>query len=104
MALIESRKENFEPGQIGIQRVLVDFDNNYETGGEAFDPDKYHKGRTVDVHIKPQDGYVFEWDATNKKIIARVSGTTDAPLNEEGNATDMSTITGVEVRVWYAQF
>lgn len=73
----------------------VTFDSSYPSGGETFDISTWFGGSPFMVGASGDDGYVIEHDrgtAAAGKLIARVSGTTDAPLNDEGNATDMSAV------------
>lgn len=81
----------------GVQKVrelTVTFDSSYPTGGESFTPADAGFVNFDRVQVDPADGYVFEYDATNQKIIAYwVDTTTDgAPMAEVANTTDLSSV------------
>lgn len=83
--------------------VEVDGPASYTTGGEAFDVRQFVRtGEILDVHVLPQDGYVFVYDRATEKILAFVAGTAGAPLDEEGSGTNMSAITGIRVHILFA--
>lgn len=80
----------------------IDFDNSYPTGGESLDLSSYFK-ELINVQINPKSGYVFEYDYTNKKVMAYYgdnNNAADGPLIEVPNATDLSSLTGVRVIAW----
>lgn len=75
-----------------------DFDDKYPTGGESMDISAYFPNKVLGVLFENKGGYVFEYDYNNKKVIAyhgNNDGTSDGPLVEVGNETDLKTITGV---------
>lgn len=84
--------------------VRVTFDSSYPTGGEPFDPKKYVGFTPAVVLVIPRyssgatgaAGRVFEYDHTNKKIVAfqqkdpAAAGGADIQLPEVANTTDLS--------------
>ena len=78
MALTIGTKQNFDlalPSPqsrvAGYKEVLVPitFDSSYAHGGESLAASDVGLKEIYNVVIPPKDGYVFEWDSTNKKII-----------------------------------
>jgi hypothetical protein len=94
MALTVTGKKWMSLGNKLACSMDVAFDDSYPTGGEDFDPVKVPGIRPVFISISPRSGYVFEYDETNKKILAYSTAAT-----EVGNGTDLSTLTGVKVLV-----
>lgn len=85
----------------------VDFDSSYPTGGEAFNAESESGfSDIVQVWVAPTDGFTFEYvdsaTAADRKIKAFwVDTTTDGAAQAEvANATDLQTVTGVQVLVW----
>ena len=70
----------------------VTFDSSYPTGGESFAPADIGFIVFDRVEVDSTDGFVFEYDAANEKIIAYwVDTTTDgAAMAEVAAATDLS--------------
>lgn len=55
-----------------IKLFTIAFDNSYPTGGETYTNADIRMAATPDlVIVLPHEGYVFDWDSTNKKIQAR---------------------------------
>jgi len=68
---------------------VIAFDSSYPTGGEAATPiSKYFKD-VKRILFDCKDGYNFEFDNSNNKILAHVGGF------EVANETDLSDLTGV---------
>ena len=84
---------------VGMQlRTLlgsVSFDNSYPTGGIDFDMSNYFPKGVLGVIVSPQDGYVFEYDKTAKKIKAYAVGAEAGAMAEVANETDLSAVTNV---------
>ena len=102
---------------IGTRKMIVldiTFDNSYPTGGEALDLTNY-VGTIESVTIEQKDGYVFQYDRTNKKVkvfhpnldvvisdadpttaganlVTEMLGTTANRATEVPNATNLSTL------------
>lgn len=68
--------------------MTVDFDSSYASGGEAFDTSTLGMKSVDQVRIYPQDGYVFEYDYTNKKI--KVKAAAPAVVYEEAKTVTQS--------------
>lgn len=94
-------REAPEPDGIGLRTVRkVAFDTSYPTGGEPITDAGLGLSKAPDfVVIPPKAGYVFEYDGTNKKILAYVEEAVAAggPLLEVANTTNLSALTGVLV-------
>ncbi len=82
---------------IGMLTGSLAFDDSYPTGGETVDLSGYFS----DIHmvlIEPKSGYVFEYDYTNKKVLAYYAdynGAADGALIEVAAAVDLSALTDV---------
>jgi len=63
-----------EHSNIGNKQMIVgtiQFDSSYPTGGESFNPDTLFGVHDVDyVMVANRSGYYFEYDNSNKKILA----------------------------------
>lgn len=71
MALTVTAKEPSSAGNKTIYTANVAFDSSYATGGEAFDVQSLFGIHDLSaVIIEPRDGYMFQYDRTNKKIKA----------------------------------
>ena len=82
---------------VGARRrkvLSVTFDDSYPTGGESLTPADAGLVSFTHVSAEPADGYVFEFDHTNEKVIAYwVDTTTDgAPMAQVANTTDLATV------------
>ena len=84
---------NYE-GARKVATVDITFDASYPTGGEALTPATLGFVTLTRVDIDPGDGYVFEYDYANEKVLAYwVDTSTDgAPLAQVGNTTDLSSV------------
>lgn len=89
---------------IGSHRMTVRtiaFDSSYATGGEALTyRDLGFSQRPDVVIVESKSGYVFEYDSTNEKLLARWGdndNAADGPLVEVPAATNLAAITGVQV-------
>lgn len=71
------------------------FDSSYPTGGEAFDLTTYLGRGILIVSMPAKSGYVFVYDATNKKMLAYISDDAVDPLDQVANTTDLSALTSV---------
>ena len=64
----------FGPARYGDRFIVakkVDFDSSYPSGGEALGYGDLGFSRAPDyVRARPQAGYSFEYDSTNKKLKA----------------------------------
>ena len=82
---------NYE-GARKVATVDITFDASYPTGGEALTPATLGFVTLTRVDIDPGDGYVFEYDYANEKVIAYwVDTSTDgAPLAEVAGSEDLS--------------
>lgn len=80
--------------------TTVAFDNSYPTGGYPFDANAQLALSTIEEgpFIQSKGGVFPEYDATNKKILIRWGNAGSASICPEVTAaTDLSTITGVQV-------
>tara|TARA_R100000988_G_C3948660_1_gene139923 strand:- start:62 stop:373 length:312 start_codon:yes stop_codon:yes gene_type:complete len=77
--------------------LKITFDSSYPTGGEALDLTAYVSNIET-VGIEVSGGYVFQYDRSNKKVLAYEAGADSAALDEVANATNLSsTVTYVTV-------
>ena len=67
-----------------------DFDSSYPSGGEDFDLSNYFHKDIVQVQFEAKNGYVFEYDKANDKVIAYTAG------SEVADTTDLSSLTDVK--------
>ena len=74
------------------------FDNSYPTGGES----TTFFNNTKIVLFQPQGGYVFDYDATNEKVLVyrcdngdTVASGTVTPLVQVSNTADLSALSDV---------
>tara|TARA_R100001510_G_C7613294_1_gene176169 strand:+ start:314 stop:658 length:345 start_codon:yes stop_codon:yes gene_type:complete len=88
-------------GSTSKVHLTVTFDDDYPTGGEAFDADDYGFGRMVSISIanKAANGFVASYDAANKKMMLFEGRPGDAgnpalpaagALQQAGNTRDAS--------------
>jgi hypothetical protein len=97
---------NTVPTVFGTQKVwqgTVGFDDSYPTGGEVFTPAGVGFVAFDRVDVAPKNGYVFQFDYTNNKILAYYgdySESSDGPLVQVANTADLSGVTGVELTVY----
>ena len=71
--------------------LKITFDDSYPTGGEPLDLTTYVENIET-VGIEVSGGYVFQYDRTNKKVLAYEAGADGAALDEVANATNLSTV------------
>ena len=77
--------------------LKITFDSSYPTGGEALDLTAYVSNIET-VGIEVSGGYVFQYDRSNKKVLAYEAGADGAALDEVASATNLSsTVTYVTV-------
>lgn len=83
---------------LGMEVGTIDFDSSYPTNGESYDAIIGTSFREVTaLYVQGKNGYVFEPDLTNKKIKVLWTGAgLSAVLAEITNATNLSTLTGVQ--------
>lgn len=74
MALVATIKKRSRSGS--QHKVVVDiaFDSSYPTGGEALTASNVALSVIEDWNIPPNSGYLFNYDATNSKVLAYASG------------------------------
>lgn len=100
MAVTTTKVKSFNVGELFLNVVEVDFDSSYPTGGEPLSgADLGFDGDPELVVPLNRSGYTFEYDRTNKKLIAYVEEAVAAggPLLEVANATNLSTLVDVVV-------
>ena len=101
MALTVTTKSNFVIGDRRAVIADIDFDSSYPTGGEDLTPETLGFTSRADfVLAEPAGGYLFEYDHTGKKLIARRGDNPNAaaaPAVEVTAATNLSTVTGVRI-------
>jgi hypothetical protein len=75
MALTLSTVRQTVLGNVVTKYVDVTLDNSYPTGGESFTPSMvgFRSKDFLQVTISPAGGYIFEYDYTNRKILARMA-------------------------------
>tara|TARA_B100000900_G_C20283839_1_gene595210 strand:- start:50 stop:361 length:312 start_codon:yes stop_codon:yes gene_type:complete len=77
--------------------LKITFDSSYPTGGEPLDLTTYVSNIET-VHVEVSGGYVFQYDRSNKKVLAYEAGADSAALDEVASATNLSsTVTFVTV-------
>lgn len=92
MALTFGAQERLSLGSVTGVIVTVTFPNPYTVGGETINPSDIGLGQILMLTIiQGEDGYIFEWDSANNKIIVRESAATAVPLGEIG-ADDLSLV------------
>lgn len=90
-------------GDLKCLPLTIAFDSSYPTGGEPLDVSGYFDKEVINVQINPTSGYVFEYDYTNKKVLAYYGnndGDADGALVQVADTTDLSSLTSVKVLVW----
>lgn len=74
----------------------ITFDSSYPTGGEPLSVSNIKLSSKVEfIQVSPADGYVFEYDYSNGKVIAydtTSDATAPAPGKEVANTTDLSAV------------
>lgn len=75
----------------------ITFDSSYPTGGEPLVPTDVGLSSKVEfISVSPADGYIFEYDYSNEKVIAyepTSDATAPAVAKEVANTDDLSTVT-----------
>lgn len=86
MALAYTKIVHTVIGDKRLHIYTVAFDSSYPTGGEAYTNAAFGFDKAPDLIIAlPHNGFVFDWDKTNLKIIARalsVAGGAAAALTD----------------------
>lgn len=92
---LAKKAHGLQPG-LAMLSGSIDFDSSYPTGGESATGITSHFKTCHRVIFDNTDGYLFEWDKTNKKIIVyqTVDGTAGT-RNQVTSTTDLSSLTGV---------
>ena len=77
----------------------IAFDSSYPTGGEALALAVLGLTEVDEVRVGPHEGYTFEYDAANEKVLAYwVDTTTDgAALAQVVDTTDISSAAAVPI-------
>jgi hypothetical protein len=92
MALSFGPAEFLNLGTVSGVILKVTFPNPYTSGGETINPKDLGLGQILMLNIiQGEDGYVFEWDSANSKILVRESAATNIPLPEVG-AVDLTAV------------
>lgn len=81
--------------------ATVDFDSSYPTGGEALsDADLGLNDDNLEVLCFHRNGYWFQYDKTNQKLLAYYAdnnNASDGPAIEVPDTTSLATLTGVQM-------
>jgi hypothetical protein len=89
----------------GVRTVIEGtfaLDSSYPTGGEAVTAASLGLVRIDDVIAMPRNGYVFQWDAANSKLLAYhgdSDGIADGPGVQVPDTTNLATVTGIRARI-----
>lgn len=90
-------------GDLKCTITSIDFDSSYPTGGEALTAANLGLSKVEFVSIQSKDGYVFNYDYTNSKVLVYITkdpadtGGADVVLQQVGDTTNLSALTGVKV-------
>ena len=85
MALTFGNQEFLNLGSVSGVIVTITFANPYTANGEVINPSDIGLGQILMLNIiQGEDGYIFEWDSANSKILVRESAATAIPLPEVG--------------------
>ncbi len=87
---------------IGPQRIVtgsIEFDNDYDSGGEEMDLSNYMR-RTTGVFIASNSGYVFEYDYDEEKVKVYQADGSAGALTEVSGSTDLSALDDVKFMAW----
>lgn len=82
-------------------QALITFDSSYTTGGMSLTARNLGMFKVENLRADPQSGYVFAYDATNKKVLAyrtkdpANAGGADIVMQEVANAVNLSAISTV---------
>ena len=75
----------------------ITFDSSYPTGGEPLSNSDVQLSSKVDfLQASSVDGYIFEYDYTNSKVVAYLpnsDATAPSVAKEVANTTDLSSVT-----------
>src|SRR5687768_10018356 len=88
---------------LGSRRVVfadVDFDSSYPTGGESLTPGDLGLGSIDFLIASPTSGYTFQYDYTNKTLLAYQGDNANAaaaPSVQVPNTTNLSAVTNVRI-------
>jgi len=88
-------KDKFKLGNGFVVIADVAFDNSYPTGGEEVLPEKFGINALDFVQAAPSSGYVFQYDHTNKKLLAYYAdydAVADGALIQVPDTTNLSAI------------
>ena len=83
---------------VKMVRGTIAFDSSYPTGGETLDLSKEMPTEVQQVIIENKSGYIFEYDYTNKLVLAYYfdyDATADGPAIQVANTTDLSGLTDI---------
>ena len=94
MGLTITNLEQHSQGDLRAASATVTFDASYASGGESLTPNNLGLGQFVgDVEISAiEDGYSFQWDATNQKI--KVMAPSSVPQLIVNESVTMASDTG----------
>ncbi len=93
MPLTFGAQEFLNLGSVSGVIVTVTFDSSYLTSGEVINPSDIGLGQILMLNIiQGEDGYVFEWDSANSKILVRESGTSNQVLPEITSGDNLSAV------------
>ena len=87
-------------GNKKVRTGTIAFDSSYPTGGEVYTAAQFALSKIKQLQVFPKSGYLFEDDATNKKLkVLGMNPTSTSSgviaLEEVANTTNLSTLTGV---------
>ena len=127
MALTLTRKAELIGAPAKVTRITIDFDSSYPTGGEVLSADKFIRGgKVLAVFIEERPKYSFRYDIANDKVLVfqlptvatanadatygqpeadlinEIKADINAGREEVPAATDLSTLTGVEVTIFHS--
>ena len=87
----------------GTQKVVdaeIAFDASYPTGGESLTAAMLRLAKIETIEPFAKSGYVFEYDYTNKKMLAYhydYDAVADGAAIQVADTTDLSAVTGVRI-------
>lgn len=99
MALTTAIRARTEWADFYVRLVEVDFDSSYPTGGESL-TDTNCGLNDDSLYVLPfaKDGYTFQYDRTNQKLLAYWGdndNASDGPQVQVANTTSLAALTGV---------
>ena len=93
MALSIGSLEHLSLGSVTGVIATITFDSSYDSNGEELLPKDIGLGQILMLNIiQGEDGYVFEWDSANNKIIVRESAATNIPLPEVSASDNLAAV------------